>query len=100
MLKTSTIAIVLTLAGTSAGLAQRASSTAMTCQEASAYVRQQGSVVLGTGGMTYDRFVSDGRFCPPNAYLKTAVAPTRDMAQCIVGYTCAERFTTGPDSVR
>lgn len=97
MLKTSSIAIALMLAGASAAHAQRAQSTQMSCGQAAARVRAQGAVVLGTGGLTYDRFVSDKRFCAPTEQLLPAFAPTADTARCLVGYTCIERFMTQGD---
>ncbi len=47
-----------------------------------------GAIVLGTGGHTYDRFVRDGGFCQHGEYLEPAFVPSRDSAQCFVGYRC------------
>ena len=66
------------------------SSTAMTCGQAAALVRSRGAVVLGTGGRTYDRFVSDRRSCQPTEDVRSAFVPTRDSRACFVGYTCYE----------
>lgn len=94
MLKTSATVIAL-LIGTGGALAQgRLDSTRMSCREAAAYVRAQGATVLGTGGMSYDRFVADRRFCAPTESTKPAFAPTRDAAYCPIGFTCIEPFTT------
>ncbi|HMO30122.1 hypothetical protein [Enterovirga sp.] len=101
MLKTSSIAAALLAAGSSGALAQQMdSSTRMSCTQARAYVQSHGGVVLGTGGMTYDRFVSTAQFCEPTQRLKTAFAPTTDNPQCMIGFTCIEPFTAAPDATR
>ena len=83
----------LLLLGSAPALAQsRPSTVQMPCARAAAIVRAQGAVVLGTGGATYDRFVSDRRFCSPTEDTKTAFVPAADTPQCAVGYTCFERF--------
>ncbi|SDM84978.1 hypothetical protein SAMN05216360_10426 [Methylobacterium phyllostachyos] len=40
--------------------------------------------------MTYDRFVRDRSFCEPTEIAKRAFRPTRDNANCLIGYTCYE----------
>ncbi len=69
--------------------AGRASTTTMSCAQAKATVDRSGAVVLGTGGQTYDRFVRQGNFCPIGTFARPAWAPTRDSAQCYIGYYCA-----------
>ncbi|WP_375458622.1 hypothetical protein [uncultured Enterovirga sp.] len=66
------------------------SSVAMTCRQSAGLVRARGAVVLGTGGQTYDRFVSDRRFCQVTEQVRPAFAPTRDDPACLIGYTCFE----------
>lgn len=44
--------------------------------------------MLSTGRHTYDRFVSDGRFCFLGEHLWPANAPTADARQCRLGYIC------------
>ena len=51
-------------------------------------VAASGAIVLGTGGHTYDRFVRDRSFCEHGDYLEPAFVPSRDTAQCFVGYRC------------
>lgn len=68
----------------------RASTLAMSCRQAAGIVQARGGVVLGTGGPTYDRFVSDRRFCEPTETLKRAFVPTRDTPSCFIGYRCRE----------
>lgn len=85
----------------SAAVAQsRPSSTAMTCRQARGIVSSQGAIVLGTGGMTYDRFVRDRRYCEVTEITSNAFVPTRDDPRCLVGYRCLEpsRDTFGEDS--
>lgn len=98
MSKTSSLVLTILLAGVSAAAAQgRPDSTRMRCAEAAALVQRSGSLVLGTGGMTYDRYVSDRRFCEPTQTTKAAFAPTADAPFCMVGYTCIEPFTSQTD---
>lgn len=81
-----TSALVVTTA-----LAQpRPNSTAMTCQQARGFVTNRGAAVLGTGGMTYDRFVRDRRYCEVTEITSNAFVPTRDNPQCQIGYRCIE----------
>jgi len=60
----------------------------MTCSQASGLVRTRGALVLGTGGQTYDRFVSDTGHCEPGQAARPAFVPTRDKSSCFIGYTC------------
>ena len=68
----------------------RPDTTRMTCSQARALVVSSGAVVLGTGGPTYDRFVSDRRFCEATEVTRTTFAATRDAPRCLVGYRCIE----------
>lgn len=78
------------LAGTAASAQPRLSTTAMSCPQARDFIRGHGAAVLGTGGQTYDRFVSDRRFCAPTEVLKRAFVPTRTDGQCLIGFRCYE----------
>lgn len=62
----------------------------MTCQQARGFVTSRGAAVLGTGGMTYDRFVRDRRYCEATEITSNAFVPTRDNPQCLIGYRCLE----------
>jgi hypothetical protein len=53
-------------------------------------VLSRGAVVLGTGTYTYDRYVSDRRFCEINETIFPAFVPTRDTPQCPIGYICRD----------
>ncbi len=84
------IATVLVLAAMPAVAQTRPSSTAMTCQQAARLIQARGALVLGTGGMTSDRFVRDRSFCEATEIAKRAFRPTRDNPNCLIGYTCSE----------
>lgn len=60
----------------------------MSCGEARSLIRQQGAAVLTTGRHTYDRFVSNERFCPIGNVTKRAYVDTRNATGCAIGYTC------------
>ena len=68
----------------------RPSSVAMSCRQAAALVASHGALVLGTGGHTYDRFVTDRRFCLRSETTEPAWVPAGDTPQCFVGYRCKE----------
>ena len=84
------IAATLVLAASPAPAQTRPSSTAMTCEQTIRLIQAQGALVLGTGGMTYDRFVRDRSFCESTEIAKRAFRPTRDNPNCLIGYTCYE----------
>lgn len=84
------VAAALVLAATPVEAQTRPSSTAMTCQQTTRLIQARGALVLGTGGMTYDRFVRDRSFCEPTEIAKRAFRPTRDNPNCLIGYTCYE----------
>ena len=84
------IAAALVLAASPAAAQTRPSTTAMTCQQTIRLIQARGALVLGTGGMTYDRFVRDRSFCEPTEIARRAFRPTRDNPNCLIGYTCYE----------
>lgn len=79
---------IVMIAGPS--LAQRPSTTAMSCRQAKGLVDRQGGLVLGTGGQTYDRFVRDRSFCEITEITVPAFVPAGDTPRCFVGYRCRE----------
>ncbi|MDP2356613.1 MAG: hypothetical protein Q8M31_11215 [Beijerinckiaceae bacterium] len=92
----SAIAISGALALSGAAFAQsRPSTVNMSCAQAQATVKSAGAIVLGMGGLSYDRFVSGASFCAPLEDATPTWAPTRDVAQCMVGFVCELR--TGRD---
>ena len=72
---------------TSAGLAQRPSTRAMSCGQAQDLVDDRGAIVLSTGRHTYDRFVATPGYCSAGEYADRAWAPTRD-GNCRLGFVC------------
>jgi len=72
-----------------AALAQvRPQTPARSCAANQQSVRENGAIVLGTGGYTYDRFVAHRGFCQFDEYVEPAWVPSRDTPQCFVGYRC------------
>lgn len=91
MLRTVAVAAAL-LASTNAAVPQgRPSTPDLSCGQASALVSARGGIVLGTGGSSYDRFVSGTRFCQPTETTEAAFVPTRDQRLCFIGYRCKDR---------
>lgn len=78
-------AMILLAAG---GAQARPDSTAMSCRDAAALVARQGAVVMSTGPNTFDRYVSQVRYCAGGEELKPEWVRTRDVPQCFIGYTC------------
>jgi hypothetical protein len=87
-----TVALSLALAAFATGaVAQpRASTLNMSCGQARSIVASRGAVVLGTGGQTYDRFVSARNFCEINETTEPVWVPTADTPQCPIGFRCRD----------
>ena len=68
----------------------RPDTRAMNCAEAQAVVERNGAIVLSTGQHTYDRFLAAGVRCPLPDVPRLTYVPTRDEAQCPIGYTCRQ----------
>lgn len=62
----------------------------MTCDEASALVRREGTVLLGIGDRRPERFVRDRGFCEITEIAELRFVPTRDNPECPIGYRCRE----------
>ena len=90
-MKKLVLAAALSALSANAMAQPRLSTTAMSCNQAAGLVAYSGAIVLGTGGYTYDRFVSDGRFCLRTEATDPAWVPAGDTPQCFVGYRCRER---------
>ncbi|WP_332118116.1 hypothetical protein [Azorhizobium caulinodans] len=88
VLKAAALALVLLLPLASTGAQARPNTRAMTCDQAARLVARAGGIVLDTSSTTFDRYVSDLRFCMPQQALRPAFEPTRDNPQCFIGYTC------------
>lgn len=85
------IALSLCLAAATLTTAEaRPLSSRMYCGEVQNLVARSGSIVLGFTEHTYDRIVTDRRFCLPTEGLVQADVPTLDTPYCFAGYTCRE----------
>jgi len=84
--------IVLTagavLALSSAAVEARPSLHTMSCAQAQAFVQSHGSVVANTGPMTYQKFVSQSRYCDRGQRAVSTYVKTRDNARCRIDYAC------------
>ena len=87
-MKRFTLSLMLMLVAGPALAQPRPSTTDMTCAASRQSVAANGAMVLGTGGHTFDRFVRDRGFCQHGDFLEPAWVPSRDTAQCFVGYRC------------
>ena len=63
---------------------------ALACARLAAAVQSEGAVVISTGPLTYDRFVSSSGYCERTQETEAAWIPSGDNPQCFVGYTCRE----------
>lgn len=78
-------------AGTSAHAQGRPDTRAMPCEDARAFVQEQGSAVMTTGPYTYSRIVSGYGLCPAGNYTVAKLAPTQNNPSCHVGYVCMDK---------
>lgn len=65
-------------------------STDLSCAQAARLVNDKGAVVMATSPTLYDRYVRDLGQCDYDMQLKPEWVPTKDKAQCFIGYTCYE----------
>ena len=63
----------------------------LSCAQAQALVQRSGAVVVTTGQHTYERYVSDQRFCDIPFIIGRAWTATADTKQCQIGYICEQR---------
>lgn len=87
-MKVLAAALLLVLGMEAAAAQSRPSTVSRPCATSQRDVQSHGAIVLGTGGQTYDRFVSDRRFCQFDEYLDPAWVASRDNPACFVGYRC------------
>ena len=66
----------------------------MSYSQARVLVAAQGSIVLNTSPLTYDRYVRGNGYCALGETTEPAWVPTADTAQCSIGYRCATRQIT------
>ena len=86
MMKQAAITIAMLAALSSAAVAQgkRPDTRTMDCDQVQEMISVRGAVVLTTGQHTYDRYVSDGRFCSMGEVALYQTIRTRDNNQCVV----------------
>jgi hypothetical protein len=65
------------------------SSLELTCRQAASLVTSKGAVVLSTSHGVYDRYVSVSSYCETALVAMPAWIPTKDSAECYVGFYCA-----------
>lgn len=82
-----TIAVLAALSSTALAQARRPDARTMDCEQVQTMIRSRGAVVLTTGQHTYDRYVTDGRFCSMGEVALYQTIRTRDTQQCVV-YAC------------
>lgn len=78
------------LAASAAHAQNRQNTVNMSCAQAQSIVTRSGAIVLGSGGQSFDRFVSSRSYCTPSEITKPAWVPTADVAQCFIGFRCEE----------
>lgn len=89
-MKSALLAVLLALVTTGANAQPRPSTQNLTCGQAAGLVASRGAIVLNTSRTTYDRFVASRGFCQFDEVLEPVWAPTRDVAQCFIGYRCSQ----------
>jgi hypothetical protein len=88
VLKSIALSLAAACVATGACAQARPSALAMSCRATAQLVAARGTVVLGTGGWTYDRVVRDGSFCLRDETIRPVWTPTAESSQCFVGYRC------------
>ncbi|MDQ0506477.1 hypothetical protein [Xanthobacter agilis] len=66
-----------------------------TCSGLVAAVKQQGAVLVPTGGGNAQRYVLDVAYCAEGQSAKPAWLPMPDNPNCFVGYTCGTANNDG-----
>lgn len=87
-LKPAGLGLALLLAAVPSPASARPATYAMSCASAAGLVARHGGIVLDTSPTTFDRYVSDLRFCMPGQALRPEWVRSRDVRQCFIGYTC------------
>ncbi|MET0312849.1 MAG: hypothetical protein ABW275_00495, partial [Hansschlegelia sp.] len=62
----------------------------MSCSSLQSLLKERGALVISTGPNTYDRYVSDSRYCQRTQRLVPEWIQSADKPDCGVGYTCKE----------
>ncbi|MFG1480556.1 hypothetical protein V5F53_18150 [Xanthobacter sp. V4C-4] len=66
-----------------------------TCAGLAAAVRQQGALLVPTGGGNAQRYVLDATYCAEGEVTRPAWTATSDTPRCFVGYTCGTANNDG-----
>lgn len=82
------VSVAMALVSSVAYAQQRPMTPDLNCAAARQLVSRAGAIVLSTGPYTYDRYVRDRSFCQLGEILEPTWVPTRDAAQCAIGYRC------------
>lgn len=83
--------LIALIATSSGGLAEnRAFAPALSCRVIANTVASSGAVVLGAGGDSFDRYVSDQSQCALGEVIAPAWVRSADSSSCFVGYTCKQ----------
>ena len=88
-MKIVALALCLTTVASTAALA-RPMTPRMYCADVQRMVQRSGAIVMGFSEHTYDRIVSDQRFCLATEGLIPINVPALDTPACFAGYTCRE----------
>lgn len=96
-----TIATVLVLAVTTgaANAISRHNSTSLSCDRIQSIIDAEGAAIMRYKSQRnpsltlFDRYVSNGSFCPTEQYPILATIPAADTNRCIV-YRCVDRSST------
>lgn len=88
-MKRIALAIVLLASASGAQAQQRPLTLNLTCGQVQQIILSRGAAVLSTGTYTYDRYVSDRRFCERSETAQVDFVPARDTPRCPV-YRCQE----------
>ena len=86
MMRPRLLVLPFVLLASAAHAQSRPNSLTMSCAAIGRLVQQQGAVVLGTGPLSYDRYVGGGNSCGPAERPDPAWIPSADQPQCYVGY--------------
>jgi hypothetical protein len=84
------------------GVAQRLTTTSLSCERVRSIVRQEGGIVMYwqstrvQGLPRYERLVRDSNFCQPQDYAEPYYVPTADVEKCIVK-RCQPRINDSGD---
>jgi hypothetical protein len=93
-IKKLSICLMLFVASPCCCFAQaRPNTTTMSCKSAAGLVSAKGAIVLETGPVTYDRYVTGDGYCQTDETTKPAFVPTTDNSQCFIGYYCFSKET-------